>query len=332
MLMLFSLVIGSITLLLYAAFPTFQLDLTGYVYIFSVCLFFGLLIIFTTLFSSKFSNLRLVAAIYAVTSAVVVIVSDVVSEGDPRSYAIDESTGLPIIIWSESVTLFFLPCFLLLAIWVMRDLNTARDLAVTSEQRDQIKLMRVGFILAIYFNFIIAGVLGSIALEFSVVLAQWLIQIIATIVSNFGTLIIFYAYIRDDKALFYQPFSLDALIVISEVGLPVFDYSFSKDTESDKFSLASGAITAIGAIMKEAFGASSDIKAVQLKDKVMMLHVEHKHAFVLVTDSSNTYLTEALQLFARNFIDTYREKLDDPMHNVAFDAGHIVQQSFGFTS
>jgi hypothetical protein len=90
----------------------------------------------------------------------------------------------------------------------------------------------------------------------------------------------------------------------------VLEYNFRlRETDGDgetDVMLVSGAITAITAIMTEAFKVSSNVKQISFHDKELMLNFEKSGdselAFILLTDRVSDYLEKCLLRFSNNFL------------------------------
>ncbi|MHA1185428.1 MAG: hypothetical protein ACTSSK_00925 [Candidatus Heimdallarchaeota archaeon] len=115
-----------------------------------------------------------------------------------------------------------------------------------------------------------------------------------------GVLMISIPVLRSKSAYFMQSRKLSRIIVIEESGLPIYDFNFEPKNESSEM-LLSGALTAIKSVMKEATGASKELRSIAFADLHIITEVREGFAVNLIVEGSTAYLKEALRLFAMIF-------------------------------
>ncbi len=220
-----------------------------------------------------------------------------------------EEEGLKTMRWAEIPSLFLFPAILLTGYWVQKELNLAERHSIDPKQVTQLRRMKVGNILT-FFVGPLFGVLGVVLVSSGeLVLGTWASEIIGYLIVSFGVIIFGATYLASNEAAFLKPQRLETLLVVHETGVPVLRYDFRPTEIETDVALVSGAITAITAIMGEAFGVSSSIRSIHFEDKELVLDFSENVAFILITDRSSTFLEEALARFAQTFKEKFAPAL-----------------------
>jgi len=247
--------------------------------------------------------------------------------------------GLITMRWSPIASLAIFPTVIACGIWTQRELNQSRIHAIDTKQISQIKFMKLGGILMFFIGpaFGIAGVVAVDGLGY-LVIGTYLSEIVGYLFVSIGIIMITLAYTTSDAIAFLQPQRIDSIIAIVSTGIPVLQYDFSpKEHQRPELSLISGAITAIKAIMSEAFNVKSDVKQIAFDEKELMLNFKPLEedidiAFVLITDRKSSYLESSLERFSQSFIEVVPKQVINGIQltkDEEAESIRLLRKSFG---
>lgn len=148
-----------------------------------------------------------------------------------------------------------------------------------------------------------------------------------------GILLISIPVLVTKSTFFMQSRKISRLIVINDNGLPIYDFTFDSKNSGDEL-LLSGALTAITSVMREATGASRDLKSIAFGDLHIITEVREGFAANLLVESSTAFLKEALRLFTDSFQNEYKSEIEsfviDPLSTKEADC--LLQKYFGIES
>jgi len=148
-----------------------------------------------------------------------------------------------------------------------------------------------------------------------------------------GILLITIPVLVTKSTFFMQSRKISRLIVINDSGLPIYDFTFDPKCSGDELLLG-GALTAIKSVMKEATGASRDLRSIVFGDMHVLTEVRDGFAVNLLVESSTVFLKEALRLFADCFQITYKPFKDSIIVEPELfkEADCLLQEYFGIES
>lgn len=243
--------------------------------------------------------------------------------------------------WSPLSSIVIFPTVLLCGYWTQTELKKNQEFAYDPQQITQLKFMRLGGILMFFVGpiFGIVGVIYVDALEEDVI-GTWMSEIIGYIIVSIGIFMLTMAYTRSKAIAFLQPQRINTLLIISENGVPIHEFHFNPLMKMQtEIPLVSGAISAITAIMGEAFNVSSNVKNIQFQDKELLLEF-HKLdqenesiAFILITESNSNFLEDALNKFSSQFMTDFAPQLQigiNLSNNVSRSIDQLVRLKFGY--
>ncbi len=304
----------------------------GLIFTLSIGILFPSLLVFIDYYDGE---LTLKRSGIALSGFAVTVIFFVFGRTDPSfitvTYVID---GRSYFSWSETATLVYFPLMMYAAYVTYDIVKRSMENTYNDQQRRQLGIMRTGFYLAIVGTALV-GIPGSIAIiGFGNEL--WFIIFIYIIQGGFltvGMAIVTYGYLSVDQIAFLQPQALRALLVIEKNGLPLYDYTFKEGNADSDAALISGALTAISALLGEAFGVSTNIKSINFADTELLLEFDDRGFVVVVIAAKVTnYLRESAGKFTKAFGDTFEDDLNGLTGDftVFSNAEPILLQSFGF--
>lgn len=222
----------------------------------------------------------------------------------------------------------FLPYVAIITFLVLRRIKRR---AFDKTQTRQILLMQTAVLLYFLIVPLIAFVQNSLMFlgtedEFLVVMFWHTFYVV---VIRTGDLLIFFSYAMSSRVAYLQPQQMYKLIVVSNAGLPIFEYTF-RDIQSDS-ALFSGGVTAITSLLAESIGKSVDIDSMSFDDGTKVL-VANKNNFgsFLVVERPSSFLKSALQTFTNDFEREYGDLGFDIINDKTFaPARTIVERNFG---
>ena len=245
--------------------------------------------------------------------------------------------------WSPLSSMAIFPTVLLCGYWTQTELKKSQEFAYDPKQLTQIKYMRLGGFLM----FIIGPIFGILGVVFVDGLKEdeigtWLSEIIGYTIVSIGIFMLTLAYTRSKAIAFLQPQRINSLLVISENGVPIHQYQFNpKMKMQTEIPLISGAISAITAIMGEAFNVSSNVKNIQFQDKEILLEfhkLEHENeslAFILISESNSKFLENALNNFSSQFMIDFGPQIQVGINlsdGVLNSIDKLIRVKFGYES
>lgn len=241
--------------------------------------------------------------------------------------------------WSPLASLLIFPTVLICGYWTRNEINYSLQFAYNSQQIRQLRLMRIGGLL-MFFVGPIFGILGVIFVDGlnDDIVGTWLSEIIGYLFVSVGIFMVTIAYIQNDAPSFLQPQRMQKLLVMYSTGIPVFEYSFREQEDEPDTMLVSGAMTAITAIMGEAFNVTTNVKQIAFHEKELMVHFEgiadDEVAFILITDRVSSFLEISLARFAHNISQAISQR--DPNRQLSAEEETVFEQKllqdFGLTS
>lgn len=124
-----------------------------------------------------------------------------------------------------------------------------------------------------------------------------------------GLILLSLPILFSQSTYFMQSRRLSRLIIITDAGMPIYDFKFAPINGKDNELLLSGALTAIRSVMHEATGASKELQAIVFGDLHIITEVREGFAANLLVEKSSALLKDSLRLFADDFQTIY-EKTD----------------------
>ncbi|RMG20838.1 MAG: hypothetical protein D6732_28165 [Methanobacteriota archaeon] len=282
----------------------------------------ALFLLFADRFEGRVSPLKTSVAVSMILLSIfVVIVSLWTGILDIATVVlIIESESLITMRWAEIPSLFLFPGILLTGYWVRQELKSTGEHAIDERQIEQIKWMQRGNSLTFFIGPIF-GAIGVILVSLDNPMAgTWASEIIGYLIVSAGVFIFGINYLLSPEVAFLQPQRVDTLLVLHETGVPVLRYDFRPPEIEADTALVSGAITAITAIMNEAFGVKSMVRSIHFEDKELMLQFADGLAFVLIADRTSIFLESSLKRLKEEFELNFIEKYD-------FGGGEILDQA-----
>lgn len=282
------------------------------------------------------------ASIFIAISGLIASLTFGGTEGISLSSTIIVVDGLTTMRWSNLTSVVIFPTVLLTGYWIQKDLATSKKHALDPRQLRQIMFMRIGGFLSFFIGPIF-GVMGVVIVESDIsnadVIGTYASEIIGYTIVSTGVAIFSLAYATSKEIAFLQPQRIDSILVIYETGIPIFSHEFRSDKETKgEFVLISGALTAITALMSEAFDVSSNVKEIHFQDKQLLLQFNKVEgsdeviAFILISDRTTAYLKDAVWRFGKGFTDKYQNSLSKLMgisEEDKVDATSEVRVAFG---
>jgi hypothetical protein len=133
---------------------------------------------------------------------------------------------------------------------------------------------------------------------------------------------------------FMQSRKISRLTIISNSGLPIYDFNFDPKYDGNEL-LLSGALTAIKSVMTEATGSSTELRSIIFGDLHIITEVRDGFAANLIVESSSAFLKESLRLFTDEFYILYKLKSDDSVvidPHLHKEADKLLQRIFGISA
>lgn len=293
----------------------------------------SLFLLFADRFEGQISAIKTSVSVSVVLLAVfVVIVSLWIEDISIASViVVFEDENLVTMRWAEIPSLFLFPAILLTGFWVRSELNSTLEHAIDNRQVKQLKLMKLGNTLT-FFVGPLFGAMGVILVTTgNIALGTWSSEIVGYLVVSSGVFIFGFNYLISPETAFLKPQRVDTLLILHETGIPVMRYDFRPPEVEADTALISGAITAITAIMGEAFGVKSFVKSIHFEDKELMLEFLEDLAFILIVERASSFLETSLKRLKSSFETHFVGKVEfgggeiqDPSNFIP-----IVLKSFG---
>ncbi|MHA1303133.1 MAG: hypothetical protein ACTSPI_05460, partial [Candidatus Heimdallarchaeaceae archaeon] len=243
---------------------------------------FALLIISTILFIESYTQEFIRAGRVSIIAFIIGIYS--LAFTDPNTMELKNFT-LNLYDYSKDAVLLSIIAvltFSLLAFWVTRGFIRALKTATSQSNKQRIRFMIIGFIMASIFTPLLKEFAFNVITE-NEFLQGVLAGILANIFLAIGTAFLTIPYLTSKDTSFLLPQNYYHLLIVNDIGLLVWQYNFSENKEIEA-ELFSGAITAISSIIKESTGFQSDLQSIRLKDKIFSVSVFERIAGVMITD------------------------------------------------
>ncbi|MCY3414330.1 MAG: hypothetical protein INQ03_21975 [Candidatus Heimdallarchaeota archaeon] len=159
----------------------------------------------------------------------------------------------------------------------------------------------------------------------------WYLPGLDYLLLSIGAIICTFAFSREPKLGYVLPFETYALIVFDrESGVPIYHYYWSDLINA---SFISGILKAISSILDESLNKGA-VKSIRLDEAVVIINSIHSDrvAFALISSYRNTMINFALNEFAKDFTNKYREQLLRKIHKHSDyrDADKLIDKDFPF--
>ncbi|OLS25100.1 MAG: hypothetical protein HeimC2_19720 [Candidatus Heimdallarchaeota archaeon LC_2] len=300
----------------------------------------GIFIIFIDSFEGKIDPKKVGVATATIGAGISISLAGLLGTIDISSTIIIV-TDLTTMRWSPLSSLAIFPTVLLCGYWTQTELKKSQEFAYDPKQLTQIKYMRLGGFLM----FIVGPIFGILGVVYvdglnEDVIGTWLSEIIGYTIVSIGIIMLTVAYTRSNAIAFLQPQRINSLLVISENGVPIHQYQFNPRLKMQtEIPLISGAISAITAIMGEAFNVSSNVRNIQFQDKEILLefheldHENENLAFILITESNSKFLKDALYNFSTQFMKDFGPQIHvgtNLSNTVLNSIDKLIRVKFGY--
>lgn len=245
--------------------------------------------------------------------------------------------------WSPITSLAIFPTVLLAGYWTQKELIKSSKHAFDPRQILQIKIMRIGGVF-MFFIGPLFGIIGVVLVDGldEPELGTWASEIVGYLLVSVGIFLITVAYTRSREIAFLQPQKLNTLLLIYETGIPILQYDFNPNEKMNtELPLISGAITAITAIMGEAFKVSTQVKQIGFYEKEILLEFRglvnsgETIGLILITDKKSSYLESAIQRYADTIVEKYGKTLAEGMgisEEQKIEAKNDLLIAFGYSA
>jgi MFS family permease len=135
----------------------------------------------------------------------------------------------------------------------------------------------------------------------------------------------------------YEPLDFTLLMVIEEGGLPLFDYAFQQELDTDiELTLLSGALTAVSSFMSEMMREKGDLNLVRHGNHFIITDKDSntKISTVIFSNKHDMELKKALHEFQNQFCEKYAHHLAtwNGARSVFDGAVDIAEEVFGHLS
>jgi len=114
-----------------------------------------------------------------------------------------------------------------------------------------------------------------------------------------ATSMLSYAYIVNPYFLYAVPFNISEIMVYDHDGIPLWDYQFSQTQSQKPLPIKSGALTAIGGLLREVSGFSGFITNIQFTDGHLLITPMERYTLCLVTEKKSRLITWAFRGFSK---------------------------------
>ncbi len=295
----------------------------------------SLFLLFADRFEGQISAVKTSVSVSVVLLAVLIVIVSLWT-GDISVSAVIlslETEGLITMRWAEIPSLFLFPTILLTGYWVRNELDATLEHAIDERQIRQLKFMKIGNILTFFIGpfFGVAGVL--LVTSGNPELGTWASEIVGYLIVSLGVFVFGINYLISSETAFLKPQRIDTLLILHQTGIPVLRYDFRPPEVEADTALISGAITAITAIMGEAFGVKSFVKSIHFEDKELMLEFLDDLAFILIVERASSFLEIALTRLKTEFHNQFVGKFEFGGGEIADTSIFIptILKSFGLT-
>lgn len=294
---------------------------------------FTIFIYFSSTFSGDFTTWKIMAIIGYPAATFTLWITEL-SIKTPLIMSTLEYEGLTWCYWKGFSFLISGTGVLLTGYWVIKGLNDNLKYAYNAKQVQALQYMKFGS----YFAFIIgpfAGFPGFILLRFghNVGLGLLIYYVLAYSIISIGVFMLAFTYNRSKEISFLLPQKIEKLLVIHKSGVSLYSYDFrNSDGVGWNEQLVSGLVSATTSGISESLNINTEITEIKFIDRTVMMKVEGNIVFVLVTKNRSKFLEKALNRFALDFLNEYKEiqfsskvfKLDNKVN-----ISPMVRLSFG---
>ncbi|MBD3193624.1 MAG: hypothetical protein GF317_01110 [Candidatus Lokiarchaeota archaeon] len=216
------------------------------------------------------------------------------------------------------------------SIWMIYQLRNYKKAAVNSKQKGIIKILFIGFILAI-----LVPTIPNLILELfgqppraSIIIFLNLIVIL----ENIGILMIGGAFLRvGNNRWLLQQQKVYLIVVYSPDGIELYSKAFSKNISKDDVLLLAGGFSAVTNLFREVTDAEGSIKSILLEDKELRIIKRENFISALLVDYSTQATEEAHKQFSLKFEEEFKGELRDFAGEVSvFSAADEISEKLFF--
>ncbi|MFX0016090.1 MAG: MFS transporter [Promethearchaeota archaeon] len=133
----------------------------------------------------------------------------------------------------------------------------------------------------------------------------------------------------------FKPLDFTLLLVIEEGGLPIFDYTFTKDIDTSiELTLLSGALKAVSSFMSETMKDKGDLNLVRHGNHFILTEKKNGTSAAIFSNKQDPELHKALREFLEKFCIKYNETLKTwrGVRSLFDGAVDIAEEVFGYLS
>ncbi|MHA2367975.1 MAG: hypothetical protein ACXADX_04080 [Candidatus Hodarchaeales archaeon] len=215
-------------------------------------------------------------------------------------------------------------------------LKKTREFAVTEKQEKQQRLFAYGLIIIFFVGPLVTMAISAVVLsvpEYQGV--GTVIGILSTMVfSTVGITCLAIIYGLNKEPIYLQPQQLYSLMVVDQVGLPLFAFQFKRGESSEGDvdpGLTAAALTAITSFFKEAVGSTEEFREIATADKIVIAKVGPGFFSVLVSERASSFVHLALTQFTTAFTRDYGTHVEKFTGNLEDFKGaeRVVVSAFG---
>lgn len=231
---------------------------------------------------------------------------------------------------------FLMPFLLFIGGWGYMVLKKTREFAVTEKQEKQQRLFAYGLIIIFFVGPLVTMLISAVVIsvpEYQGV--GTVIGILSTMVfSTVGITCLAIIYGLNKEPIYLQPQQLYSLMVVDQVGLPLFAFQFKRGESSEGDvdpGLTAAALTAITSFLKEAVGSTEDFREIATADKIVIAKVGQGFFSVLVSERASSFVHQALVQFTATFSRDYGTHVEKFTGNLEDFKGaeRVVTSAFG---
>lgn len=131
----------------------------------------------------------------------------------------------------------------------------------------------------------------------------------------------------------YKPLDFTLLLVIEEGGLPIFDYTFTKELDTAiELTLLSGALKAVSSFMSETMKDKGELNLVRHGNHFILTEIKDGISAAIFSNKQDPELHTALRVFLNQFCIKYEKTLEDwgGTRSLFDGAVDIAEEVFGY--
>ncbi|MFX0210640.1 MAG: MFS transporter, partial [Candidatus Hodarchaeota archaeon] len=131
----------------------------------------------------------------------------------------------------------------------------------------------------------------------------------------------------------YKPLDFTLLLVIEEGGLPIFDYTFTKELDTSiELTLLSGALKAVSSFMSETMKDKGDLNLVRHGNHFILTEIKSGISAAIFSNKQDPELHSALREFLNQFCMKYEKTLETwgGSRSLFDGAVDIAEEVFGY--